>query len=248
MQSGSWRFQATFWPGIATLVTFTLLLSLGLWQLDRAEQKEQIAQKFRANHNIPPTLLNANKTLQQEQDLIQWRNVIISGNFESAHQFLLDNQPMNFQTGYFVYTPFKLENDSTRILVNRGWVSANMDRQILPDVSLSEQTLTITGVTTAPPIPGVVLSDNLTELMKDGLVRIQQLKLDQIESVTGHAFLPFVVRLDKDSPQGFVRNWVLPGSGAEKNYGYAFQWFVMAAALLIVYFAVNIKKVPNDNR
>lgn len=247
MQSGSWHFQATFWPGIATLLIFSFLLSLGFWQLDRAAQKEQIDQKFRANHKIPPILLNADKTLQQEQDL-QWRNVIISGNFESAHQFLLDNQPMNFQTGYFVYTPFKLENDTTRILVNRGWVPANLDRQILPDIRLSEQTLTITGVATAPPTPGVVLSDNLTEFMKDGLIRIQQLKLDQIESVTGHAFLPFVVRMDKNSPQGFIRDWVLPGSGAEKNYGYAFQWFAMAATLLIVYFAVNIKKVPNDKR
>ena len=199
-------------------------------------------EKFETHYNGSPVDMNTSSFDQNDLAAMQWQKVTVTGHFESEHQFLLDNQPMNFKTGYLVFTPFKLSNKSTRVLVNRGWVPANMNRKILPDVSLSGGTLTLLGTTKSPPFSGITLSDNLSENLENGLVRIQKLELEQIESITGHTFLPYIVRLDKKSPQGYLREWVLPGSGAAKHYGYAFQWFAMAAAVIIIFLVVNFKK------
>lgn len=247
MQLGSWKFTPSLWPSIAVLISFPLLLWLGFWQLDRAAQKEQIAENYEQNYNAPPIELSQLPSEDFDQKKWQWRQINLTGTFESAQQFLLDNQPMHFKTGYFVYTPFKVKNETKRILINRGWVMANPDRQILPDVSITEKTISINGLITSPPSTGIVLSDDLTEKMDHGLIRTQQVNLQNIESLSGSSFFPFIINLDGNSPQGYARNWVIPGSGAEKHYGYAFQWFAMAAALLFIYFFVNLKKVRNDN-
>ena len=246
MQSGSWNFRPTLWPSLATLISFPLLLSLGFWQLDRAAEKEQVMEKFKANFNGIPIDLNSNPSDLNDPTFMQWRKIKVTGNFESTHQFLLDNQPMNFKTGYLVFTPFKLKNESTRVLINRGWVAANPDRNILPEINLSEENLTISGTAKKPPFSGVALSEDLSENLKNNLIRIQQVDLEKVESKTGQTFLPYIVRLDKEDPQGYQSDWVLPGSGAEKHYGYAFQWFAMAAALIIIYFVVNFKRKRND--
>ncbi len=247
MQSGSWSFRPALWPSLATLISFPLLLSLGFWQLDRAAEKEQIMENFEVSFNGAPTDLNLEPSNLDDPAFMQWRKIKVTGTFESEHQFLLDNQPMNFKTGYLVFTPFKLKNESTRILINRGWVPSNPDRRILPTVSVSEESLTISGTAKQPPFSGIALSEDLSENLANGLIRIQQVDLEKIESTTEQKFLPYIVRLDKEDPQGYQRDWVLPGSGAEKHYGYAFQWFAMAAALLIIYFVVNFKRKRNDN-
>lgn len=75
--------------------------------------------------------------------------------------------------------------------------------------------------------------------------RIQLIDTEKLEEELGYSLLPIVLLLDKDLPDGFVRDWKpLPlRFGPEKNVGYAVQWFGLAAALLIIYLVVNTKKV-----
>jgi surfeit locus 1 family protein len=35
--------------------------------------------------------------------------------------------------------------------------------------------------------------------------------------------------------EGLLRQWPQAGSGAEKNYGYAFQWWAIAVLIAILY-------------
>ncbi|MFK8067185.1 MAG: SURF1 family protein [Gammaproteobacteria bacterium] len=248
MQIGIWNFRPSLWPTLATLLSLPLLFSLGNWQLDRAAEKEQVQKDFEANYYGAAFDLNENSTERLDPAQMEWKKVIVRGSFETDHQFILDNQPMNFKTGYLVFTPFKLENESTRILINRGWVPANPDRRILPKINdFSTGLVTISGAAKKTPFSGIELSDDLIENLENGLSRVQQIDLQNVESTTGQTFLPYIVRLDKQSPQGYLRDWVLPGFGAEKHYGYAFQWFAMTAALIIIYLVVNIKRVRNDD-
>jgi surfeit locus 1 family protein len=54
--------------------------------------------------------------------------------------------------------------------------------------------------------------------------------------------LPYVVRLEPPAPPGWVRDWPAIGSRAAKNMGYAFQWFAMAATVVIIYLILNVKR------
>ena len=47
----------------------------------------------------------------------------------------------------------------------------------------------------------------------------------------GEAVLPFVLLLDQKEPHGFVRQWEPEEMAASRHFGYAFQWFAMAAVL-----------------
>ena len=43
-----------------------------------------------------------------------------------------------------------------------------------------------------------------------------------------------VVQIGEPS-EGLLRDWPVPASGADKNYGYAFQWWALCAVIFILY-------------
>jgi surfeit locus 1 family protein len=219
-----------------------LLIAMGFWQLDRGNQKQQVMQAFEKNAQGKPEIFTARQIQEHDLQSLLWHKVQLKGQFDNAHQFLLDNQPMGFKMGYYIYTPFRLDESSTYILINRGWVTANPDRKILPEIKLPTEKLSIIGTVKQPQGTGMVLSEDLVEKLPNGLIRIQQVKLEQIGELAGVELQPYIVRLNEASPAGYMRNWPLPGFGKEKHYAYAFQWFAMALAVMIIYIVVNTKK------
>ena len=55
--------------------------------------------------------------------------------------------------------------------------------------------------------------------------------LKEMAATLGHDLQPFVLLLDKEDQNGFLRHWVSNDFGPGKHFGYALQWFAMAAAL-----------------
>ena len=238
------RYQ--FKPGllislVALLFVF-VLLTLGFWQLDRADQKEMIQRQFMNRYEGEPVDLNKETPERIEKDQMQWRKSVIDGNYSTGHIFLLDNQVMDSQVGYFIYTPFKLAAESVWILINRGWVKAGPRREVAPLIKTPETRIKVNGVIKPPPRTGLKLGQGGIEKITGTTYRVQHLNIDQITEYTNLEFLPYVVRLDPNDTYGFKREWRLPGSGKEKHLGYAFQWFALAFTLLIIFFVVNLKK------
>jgi surfeit locus 1 family protein len=48
--------------------------------------------------------------------------------------------------------------------------------------------------------------------------------------------------LDPAEPDGYARHWAPPGFPPIRHIGYAVQWFALAAALLVIYLIMNIKR------
>ena len=59
--------------------------------------------------------------------------------------------------------------------------------------------------------------------------------IEEVSDEIGDEVLPFVLLLDADQDHGFTRNWEPRQSGASTNYGYAVQWFAMAATVLAIF-------------
>jgi surfeit locus 1 family protein len=238
------RYQ--FKPGLlislVTLLFVFVLLALGFWQLDRANQKETIQRQFMNRYTGKPVNLNKNTPERIKKDQMQWRKSVIDGNYSTDYIFLLDNQVMDSQVGYFVYTPFKLAAESVWVLINRGWVKAGPRREESPLIKTPGARIKVNGVIKPPPRTGLKLGQAGMEKITGTTYRVQHLDIDQIAEHTNLELLPYIVRLDLNDAYGFKREWRLPGSGKEKHLGYAFQWFALAIALLIIYFVVNLKK------
>jgi surfeit locus 1 family protein len=238
----SWEFNPSLWPTLATLLVLPLFMYLGLWQLDRAEQKRTLHGEFEVRQAANEINLNREDGLRNNFDELHWRKVTIEGVFSRDINVLLDNQVNHGVAGYFIYTPFKLKEQDVWVLVNRGWLPAGDSRDNPPEIVLEEEALQIAGSVKSPPNTGILLAENIVEQLGEGIIRVQKLELPGIETALNLELLPYVVRMAPESPAGFARPWRAPGSGEEKHLGYAFQWFAMAAAILVIYLILNIKR------
>ncbi len=241
----SWCFQPGLAPTLLTILVFPLLLKLGFWQLDRADQKSRMELSYISHLSEDPepvdSLINAEDWHSNE-----WRSVSARGEFDK-NNILLDNQVIDGEAGYFVITPFKLLNQSRFVLVNRGWIPLGTDRKKIPPIASPEGTVEIIAAITDAPSTGIFLGKNVFETLSENIFRVQRLNIKEISDYMKLQYLPFILRLQPESDYGFIRIWPVPGFGQEKHLGYAFQWFALAATLMVIYLLVNTKRVKPDD-
>jgi cytochrome oxidase assembly protein ShyY1 len=65
-------------------------------------------------------------------------------------------------------------------------------------------------------------------------LRIQQVELDKFSALTDKQLLPFVVYINEDENLGYKKNWQPIVMPPEKHQAYAFQWFSLAIAWLVL--------------
>ena len=91
------------------LLLLPLLLRLGFWQLDRAEQKLQLQAEINKQKNLPQ-LMDVSSSLKPEK--IKNRDVVLTGEFEQQRYWLLDNRVWQGKVGYEVIVPYKSPIDN----------------------------------------------------------------------------------------------------------------------------------------
>lgn len=218
-----------------TLAVFFSLIKLGLWQNDRAIEKEQRLSRIaelnqQQSISLSQVMALKNQSANNTNDYINDIPVFLAGEFVPDVLFLLDNQVNKSGLGYRVLQVFRSENQA--VLVNLGWVLGSIDRAVLPDITAISGQFKVQGHVRVPEA-GIMLAEQLlTE--KNWPLRIQQIELDKFSTLLGYKLLPFVVYLDKTESLGYVKNWQPIVMPPEKHRGYAFQWFSLATAWLML--------------
>lgn len=249
------RFRPPRWPWtLLTLAAVALFVSLGAWQyqrgLARAEQWRQFEQAGPAQQ----------ASAAQVAQLPRWSRVRVQGHWDAQRQFLLDNLSHDGAPGYEVLTVLRLA-DGGELLVNRGWMPFSGYRDRLPDVSIAGAGV---GAGTGADAGGdgaaegapVELTGRLGMLPVAGLAsgrqppatggswpRLTSFPLHaQLEAARGSPLLPPVLLLDPASGPGYLRDWRPPGVPPGRHFGYAAQWWMFAAAALVLYLVLNLKR------
>ena len=239
---GKLEFKPSLIPTIVTLVFLYLLISLGYWQLSRAEYKTNIQNMMNERQILPVIELeSAPKSLEQRMFI----PVTTNGVFDRQHQILLDNRVVNHQAGYDVYTPL-LRKNASAILIYRGWVKSGRTRQDIPDISIDEQYTYVKGILNKPPSHGLILSDNANQYQKWPAVA-QFINLNEIEAELGYPLYPMILMLDQQHASALHLEPVALKMNSAKHLGYAFQWFALAATLVIIYLVVNTNHGTSNN-
>jgi len=233
-------FAPTWLPTLITLIILPVLILLGCWQLNRAAEKQLLEQQFAKITATHILNLNEAHTLPADPN---FHPVQITGHFDNTHQFLQDNQFYNHQVGYYVLTPFLLDNSQQAVLVNRGWIAQGKSRAHLPDVNITTTTLTLRGAIHVLSKKQFMLKDAVEQTWPR---RIQQIDIAQISAELHKPLYPFTVLLNADQPYGFTRAWSTANYNPAKHYGYAFQWFALAVTLIIIYIVVNTHRKESD--
>ncbi len=231
------QFKANLFLTLLAILVLGLLVNLGYWQLDRAQQKQDLLDLQDKRLTLKPVdLMN----IDLSDTTLRYLPVSVNGQLDVLHQVLIDNQVRNGRAGYSVLTPLRL-NDKQAILLNRGWVPLGNDRKVLPDVKISSLDVLVTGK--LDHFPSVGLKLEYADQLSEGWPAVTQvIDINKVANRLGYKILPYQVLLDENEPDGYDRQWVVMKMGPEKHHGYAFQWFALAIAWVVIYFVLTVKK------
>ncbi len=232
------EFKPGLFPTLITIIFLYLLISLGLWQLDRAEYKENLESIIDARQKLQPIDIRTTRASVEDKLYLP---VVIRGKYDTSHQIYLDNRVVNHQAGFDIYTPL-IQEDGSAILVNRGWLKQGRTRQDLPAFETDSTFREFTGVLALPPSPGLILSDQANNLSSWPVV-MQYIDLVRLEKKLGYSVNPMILILDKMDPTVFHREPVKFNTNSAKHMAYAVQWFALAATLIIIFLVVNSKRM-----
>ncbi|WP_156412608.1 SURF1 family protein [Pseudohongiella spirulinae] len=216
-----------------------MLITLGMWQLDREQQKIDLQRRYELRQQQEP--LGIDRVDWRSNDLA-WLRVEASGYFEQRQQFLLDNKIYDSRVGYEVITPFR--TDYGTLLVNRGWIQQGPSRQILPAIPTPEGRQLINIHIFAPEAELMMLAeDNLEDTNWPKVV--QRIDIEKMSAALGEGLLPYSARLEQGAAGLLQYNWQAINTRPETHRGYAIQWFIMALVLVILYLTFSFRRSEN---
>lgn len=226
-------------PTLAALLFSGLFVALGLWQLDRAAQKTSILQDYTSRSKAAPVALGMKLPIENA-DAWRYRRVRMTGRFDDAHQFLLDNQVSRGQAGYRVLTPLRLADSRFNVLVDRGWIALGPSRERLPDVTVEDGQVELTGTVYIPYGRGFSLG--AMDAGEDAWPRrVQFLDFERMAELLGYPLAQMTIRLAESAPHGYRREARILPFGPERHLGYAVQWFALAATVAVIYVVLTVR-------
>ena len=227
-------------PALFLLVVVAVTASLGSWQLRRGAEKDALqAQRDAALAAAPIRPAPGNPGLPE----LEGRRVALTGRFDDSRTIFLDNRTRQGVAGFHVLTPMQLDEGGAWVLVLRGWVARDpVDRSRVPVLPVLPGSVAIEGFAQATLAQPMLLASAPPPQAGDRIW--QRYEPEVFRTWSGRPVADGLVRQISDSPDGLARDWVEPGSGADKHRAYAFQWYTMAvaAAIALVVLAVRMRR------
>jgi surfeit locus 1 family protein len=216
------------------LLLAAAMASLGVWQLNRLQERRAENAVIRERLAQPPLDLNANPGLQPPE----YSPAQATGTYDFAAEIILRNRTHLDAPGFHVLTPLRLAGRDEAVLVNRGWIPyTEAEPALRAAFQAPAGPVTVAGIARAsqprsrPFLPAdPTLSPEMPRL--DAWFWVD---LDQIQQQLPYPLLPFYLEA-APAPEGATQ---LPISGYTvdlsegAHFTYAIQWFAFTAILLI---------------
>ena len=225
----------SFNPGIKISVFFiffaAVFFALGVWQIERGQNKQQVLDAFNAAIKAEPSVLSSNSK--------KWQRVYVSGSFDESRQILIDNTIFRGRVGFKVFTPFILESSDKLLLVDRGWIEQESFRENLPSITINSSFAELSGLLVNPEL-GFVLSEDLISKTWPKISQTQS--LDYLVKEYPEELYPFILVAEPTFKDALNYMEVIPTNMPPvKHYGYALQWFTMFLVLCGMYIYFGLK-------
>lgn len=234
----------TFKPGIWLILfcgsVFAMTVSFGFWQLDRANEKQQLQDAIDTRQNDAP--LHLPNALIDISELSQAQHFLgsVTGTPIADGQFLLENVVHNGKPGFYVYTPV-LMHDGQVVVVNRGWVAANAHREDIPQISVAEKETAFSGRFAAPRSKPVMVGGLPPANANSDSVWFY-VDLDLVAQKLDRQVASFVLLQTNTDDSGLLRDWPVYDTKVGMHIGYAIQWFAFAAIDTVFFLLFSIRR------
>ncbi len=224
-------------PTLIVPLAVAVMIRLGFWQLDRLEQRRAFNAHVSEVSAASPLELNVD-TLEADLESMEYRTVMVSGEYDHAHEIAIRNQAWNDQPGVHLLTPLIIAGSEQAIMVDRGWIPLDVYQsddwaayEVVGQVSLngmlrlSQTEPSFGGRPDPTPQPGEQLRAwnfvNLERIAQQMPYPLQHIYIQQAPE-EGQAQLPYRSLPEFELTEG-------------PHLGYAVQWFIFAAILGVGY-------------
>lgn len=236
-QQNTRKWQLNWRLMVFTGAFLPLLIGLGIWQLNRAEEKQVLLEQWQQEAQ------DLGWSDQVASGLDSGRPVTVTGLF-GKRSWLLDNRTRDGIAGYEVLTAF-YPLQGPAVLINRGWIAAPRTRNTLPDVTPPEGVFSLAGRLNPYPEPPVLSAK--TAAAEEWPRRVQTLP-GAIARVEIPELPDAIIRLkSSEQPGAYRADWEPDLMGPQTHYGYATQWFALALVLTILSVAASYRKTGTNN-
>jgi surfeit locus 1 family protein len=222
----------------ATLLVLTgtaLCVRLGIWQLERLEQRRVFNAQFLSARAMTPLDLNTDQT--DDLAKMEWRSVQVTGKYDFENQVALRNQYYGDEYGYHLLTPLLFGGKA--VLVDRGFIPADGNSTTADWRKYDEPgTVTVKGQIrleqTKPFFGGV--ADTLPENGAK-LELWNNADITHIANQMPYPILTVMVQPDMDASDTVPPIPYQPEVEISEgpHMGYALQWFTFATILFVGY-------------
>ncbi len=208
---------------IFAIIFAPLTFSLGVWQVNRANEKIEIIENYDKLLFSDPLVL--------DNDHKNWQPIKTSGKFEDLVVYE-DNAILDGKAGYKIYHLFK-NLDSSYIFVHRGFRERNRIKNNLPVVEVPEGFQNLEGKVLRRANNSFV--QNIQE--SDPRI-IQEFDLSYLKerysSLENKDIYVYLFNLQEEDEMKFSSIEKPVNMSSSKHIGYAIQWFGLCLALMIL--------------
>jgi len=222
------QFQLNWKLSLFSFALLPILLSLGVWQLSRAQQKQTLQESWQHQQALPALPYRGDTAFQN-------RRYVVSGQFVTDRYWLLENRMLDSKLGYEVLMAFRVGEHL--LLVNRGWVAAGQYRQDSPQLVLPVAEQRLSGTLKQPSDSRFI--EQSYQPVTQWPQRLLEVDTALMASQFGEPLAAHILLLDPDSPTALAVNWQPINMSPAKHTGYAVQWFAMALALTVLWCITN---------
>ena len=222
---------------ILVLLGSGLCVRLGIWQLDRLDQRRQFNAHVEAMWAADALSLPADASIDLVE--MEYRSVCVTGEYDFGNQVAIRNQYWNDQFGYHLLTPVVMA-DGTAIMVDRGWIPAEGNDQPnewrkYDDKATGQMCGIIRQGREKPDMggrPDPTLTADQTGLLLWNNVNLTRMEA-QMPYDLAQAYIQLNVTEGDDLPPIPYQPEIEISEGP--HLGYAGQWFVFATILFFGY-------------
>ncbi|MFP4207627.1 MAG: SURF1 family protein [Wenzhouxiangella sp.] len=225
-------------PHLAALACVLLCARLALWQVDRAELKEQRLAQWQ---DMPAIALDP------ERAPIRFSTITARGQFDQQRHVLLDNQIRNGQAGVHVFTPFRPESSNTIYMVNRGWLPWDRHNNTGPNFTTPSRAVEITARVSDAPRVGLKLGEAAALDPETWPNLMTYYDVERIRDVLGPTVADDILLLAPEHSAHLTGDaWQAVNMGPERHMGYAFQWLSIGLAVAILWLVLSLRKLRSS--
>lgn len=217
----------------AALVVAAVCTRLGIWQLDRLEQRRERNAAMTRSLALPVLDLGDSlAAIVRDSEPFAYRRVIARLEPTPLPDFLIRGRSNAGIPGVNVISVRRIRAD-TAVLVNRGWLPAADAVSVDPRSYPEQAELAVSGILF--PSPTARGGDSRSVPVNEAnILTFASLPLDSLRSAYPGVLLGlYLQQLEPASAEGLPRRLDPPTTDEGPHLGYAFQWFSFAAIALI---------------